>query len=96
MKRIELHHLAISDIKALAEYGALWFGVEHAALYHDELLKQFVLLSEHPEIGRRIEPSSLGMHRFAFGSHVIFYSIDDDRIVIRRVLHGHMDSLRHL
>ncbi len=96
MKRIELHPLAVADIEALAEYGALQFGVEQAALYHDELVRQFQLLSENPQIGRQVVAEQLDMHRFAFGSHIIFYTVDAGSIVIRRVLHGHLNMLRHL
>jgi toxin ParE1/3/4 len=96
MKRIELHQLAVADIEAVAEYGAIQFGVEHAALYHDELIKQFQLLAEHPRIGRQIEPGALGMHRFAFGLHIIVYSIEPGSVVIRRIIHGRMDVLRQL
>jgi plasmid stabilization system protein ParE len=35
-------------------------------------------------------------HRFGYGSYVIFYTVEDATLTIRRVLHGRMDVLRLL
>ena len=96
MRLIEFHPKSLIDIEDIATHGISKFGVEQAALYHDEMFKQFELLAEYPQLGRLIESNHLEIYRFGYGSHVILYSLKENKIVIRRILHGHMDILRHI
>lgn len=96
MHNIEFHPKSLIDIEDIAHHGIVKFGIEQAALYHDEMFKQFDLIAEYPQLGRLIEPNHLELYRFGYGSHVIFYFIQTDKIIIRRILHGHMDVLRHI
>jgi toxin ParE1/3/4 len=77
-------------------YGFLNFGETQAEKYFSELGDCFQFLSENPLICReRIEfkpPVRIHQH----GRHLIVYLIQDDRILIVRVLHQSMDILRHL
>lgn len=58
--------------------------------YADGLRRQFDLLATYPFIGRPVleRPTFL---RFGYGSHIVIYSVEQDRIVIRRVLHASTD-----
>jgi hypothetical protein len=40
--------------------------------------------------------TSISYLKFRAGEHVIFYRVDGDAIIIIRILHGRMDSTRHL
>ena len=96
MKRIELHAAAETDIIQIAEYGASQFGIKQAQFYHEEMIKQFELVAEYPQIGRTLKPLRSDLYRFGFGRHVIIYAVTPDTVEIRRILHDRMDILRHL
>jgi toxin ParE1/3/4 len=96
MRNIELENKALEDIEQLTLEGVIQFGIEQAALYYDELFKQFELLAEHPLLGRPVSDSHADLLRFGFGSHIIIFSAEGDTITIRRVLHGRVDLLSHL
>lgn len=96
MRRVELHRKASFDIELLSDFGVEKFGAEQAEIYQIKLFQQFKLLAEYPLIGRPLEGDHRGFYKFGYGSHQIIFSVDRDRIVIRRVLHASADILRHL
>lgn len=49
----------------------------------------------YPFIGRPIVERRSYL-RFGYGAHIIVYSVEPDRVVVRRVLHSSVDVLRHL
>ena len=95
MRRIELSPQARLDLEEIALFGITTFGYAQAEAYQDGLVRQFETLAEYPRIGLELKERR-GVHRFGYGSHVIFYSFDEDALVVRRVLHGRMDVLLHL
>lgn len=50
-----------------------------------------VLLGEHPGVGRHRDELGPGVMSFPSGSYVVFYTEQDDRVMILRILHGHRD-----
>jgi toxin ParE1/3/4 len=42
-------------------------------------------------MGRRAEDLRAGFFRFRYQSHMIFFTIEPNQIVIQRVLHARMD-----
>ncbi len=96
-RSIELSKRAQTDIRKVARYGALRFGSTQTNNYVHGLWQQFRTLAEFPGVGL-VTPSTRypGCRRFGYGSHLIIYSVEPDRIVIRRVLHAGSDILRHL
>ena len=95
MRRIELAPQARLDLEDIAHFGIVSFGYAQAEAYQDGLIQQFELLAVHSRIGLGLEERE-GAHRFGYGSHVIFFTLDADVLIVRRVLHGRMDVLRHL
>lgn len=75
-------------------YGFETVGPGKARLYKAELESVFRLLAEHPRMGRATDAVAPGVRRHEHESHVIFYEIQDDGILILAVLHGH--SVKHL
>jgi len=51
----------------------------------------FGVLAETPGIGRSAEDLKLTFFRFRYQSHMIFYTVEPNGIVIQRVLHARMD-----
>jgi toxin ParE1/3/4 len=55
----------------------------------DSITDRFLLLASHPHIGRaRDEDLRPGLRSFPVGEYVIIYRIEDDDVVILRVLRG--------
>jgi toxin ParE1/3/4 len=55
----------------------------------DSILDRFLLLASHPYLGRaRDEDLRPGIRSFPTGNYLILYRIQDDRVVILRVVHG--------
>jgi plasmid stabilization system protein ParE len=68
---------------------------EAAERFRVRMLETFQFLSDSPRIGKFYPvPGMRGMRvwRIAgFPKILVFYQIDEDRIIVRRILHGAMD-----
>ena len=90
MTGLEYSRRARSDLKEIAVYTTLRWGVEQAEKYTDELETACKLLTITPFLGRPAESLRAGLRRLEQGSHVIFYTTIEKRITIRRILHKAM------
>jgi toxin ParE1/3/4 len=87
---------AESDIQAIFLLSEENFGERQTDIYLDGLDRALRNLAETPRIGRTADDLRPGLFRFPYQSHMIFYTIEPDRIVIRRILHARMDFGSHL
>ena len=81
---------------AVEDLGAIWDHVAQdspaaADLLIDGFTATFELLRTSPFIGIATPELDPEMRRFPTGQYVEFYAVEEDRIVIRRVLHGARD-----
>jgi toxin ParE1/3/4 len=94
--RLRLSRLAQSDLAAIFAYGLENYGGLQAIAYSERIEVRFRQLLDHPKLGR-VEPD---LHRLIRSldcdSHRIHYSLDEDTIVIRRILHKSVDVKRWL
>ena len=96
MKNLQFSQQASHDIDEIYLYGLINFGEEQVDLYVSKMKNFLEMMRSNPEIGRldtRVNPA---IRRFDFESHVIFYDISDNDIIIVRILHGSMDFVNHL
>ena len=59
--------------------------------------KQFTLLSKSPRLGRipkEEELARLGYRYLVVDNYLIFYIVEEDAIIVHRILHGARDYLR--
>ena len=63
------------------------FGQSQADEYFDGLERTFALLADFPRIGTPADDLLVGLRRFRFKSHIIFYTEAADHIVVRQILH---------
>ena len=96
MADYRLSRRAATDLEAIAEFTINRFGIEQARRYRDELKACFENLAENPTIGRRAEQLANGLRRFEHRSHIVFYVLAEDGVLVVRVLHYRMDARRHL
>lgn len=96
MKNLQFSQQASHDIDEIYLYGLINFGEEQVDLYVSKMKNFLEMMRSNPEIGRldtRVNPA---IRRFDFESHVIFYDISNNDIIIVRILHGSMDFVNHL
>ena len=58
--------------------------------------KRAQILAENPDLGMAREILSKGLLSFPYESHILYYKKHARGIVIVRVLHQHMDPVKHL
>lgn len=84
------------DVIDIYVKGVTTFGVDQAERYHRELVATFELPAANPLMAReRSEfdpPVRLHPHR----SHMIVYVVEDEGVLMVRVLHGRQDWEQHL
>lgn len=86
--RYRLSQKAVVDLENILIEGILTFGELQALKYQDSFKKTFDLLAYMPILGRKSERSNTNEHRFLHGSHVIYYRIESDEIVIENIIYG--------
>ena len=96
MKRLELSRDADRDLERLLIWGTAQFGELAADRYHFSFQSTFDLLCRQPHAGARYEDAEGDLRVFRHKSHRVFYLVEDERILIARVLHSAMDAPRVL
>src|SRR5450755_1925160 len=81
---------ADSDLDDIWYYIATKSGsLDTADRLVDSITDRFYLLATHPNIGRaRDQDLRPGLRSFSVGSYIIIYRIEDEDVVILRVLRG--------
>ncbi len=49
--------------------------------------RTFELIAQFPGIGRRANKLKPGLHRYRYESNHIFFTVEDDHILIREIFH---------
>lgn len=91
-----LSRKADQDIADHYQYGIRRFGIAKARDYLLGLHDCFESLSINPKQGRVADELYVGLFKYSYGSHVIFYMVEDNSILVARVLGKKMDYPRHL
>ncbi len=84
---------ALEDLDSIWLYVATESGsIEAANRLIDSLTRRFLLLTQHPYMGRvRDEDFGPGSRSFAVGEYVVVYRVHEPNVLILRVVHGHRD-----
>ena len=96
MTRLVLRRRAKADIAEIWVYTADRWSIDQADAYNMSLEAAFDRLIVTPSLGIPCPEISEGYHRYRCGSHVIFYTLENDILRIGRVLHQSRDFRRHL
>jgi len=92
----KLSEAAATDIEAILTRSVLDFGVERTETYFQSLTHCLELLGDNPEMGSTVDDIRQGYRCFLHESHAIFYTHDEQDILIVRILHKRMDVVRSL
>lgn len=82
---------ADSDIVALYDFGARTYGLVAAAAYAAQLRDRFQFLAEFPRSVREREEVTPPVRIAPFRGHIIAYRIENEDVVVIRVLHHSAD-----
>ena len=92
--RLELSLRAQADLDAIRDYTVGQFGAAQAIAYLDAIEAAFRRLLAYPMMGTpALRPD---IRAFGCRQHQIYYALDDERILVVRVLHKAMDVERWL
>lgn len=82
---------ATNDLREIGRYTQNKWGKAQRRRYLDDLDEKFHFLAENPQMGRRCEKIREGYFRFEFMSHIVFYKLGSEGVLISRVLHRNRD-----
>ena len=83
--------IAAVDMQHIAEDGLIDFGEHHARKYTVKLLDMFDTLAAMPYLAQERQASFRVVRLIPCGAHNVVYVIEDEDVVILRVLHGLQD-----
>jgi len=87
---------ARADLLNIRKYTLKTWGKEQSAKYLHELNKTLQLLSDSPSIGIQRTDISLTTFSFPYASHIIYYTLDSDFLIVFAVLHKNMVPEKHI
>lgn len=88
--RIELSDDANGDVRAIHAYTGREHGKAQARRYITGLTARFQVIAAHPRIGRIYPEATPETWRTVYARHSIYYRVDEDVLLIVRVLHQRM------
>ena len=79
---------ALDDLDRVAASGALHFGLAQSEAYEQEFVAMLDTLADMPYLAPERQASQQTVRLMPCGSHNILYVIENDDVVVLRVLHG--------
>ena len=87
---------AAADIATIVRYTKREWGPKQARRYGDGLIKMLRLIADRPEIGRPIHNFPDRFMKVTYQSHHIYFVVEQQDVVIVRVMHQARDAPRHI
>lgn len=92
MRQLDIKAAARSDLRDIYQYSAAEFGIDAAESYLKGLRASFDRLLDHPFAGRVFTGVNPTVRVLIHRRHQVFYRLEDNLILIVRVLHVRRDS----
>ncbi|NJM50872.1 MAG: type II toxin-antitoxin system RelE/ParE family toxin [Sphingomonadales bacterium] len=96
MAKLRLTSDARADLADIDDWSFQIFGRDVADEYIYGLQQAFALLRKHPQAGQARPEIANDIRCLIHRSHRIFYSIENDLVLIRRVVHSKREAKRLL
>ncbi len=93
---LELSALAKDDLRDIAQYTFTRYGERQVDIYLQALYDGMELLTENPEIGHRRDDIPESYKSLVIEKHVLIFTVQDESIIIARILYQGPDMQRHL
>jgi len=94
--RYQFTDKAERDLESSIDYTAQEWGASQANTYLDGKESRAQLLAENPGLGTARETLFEGLLSFFYKSHILYYKKQARGTMIVRILHQHMDPVKHL
>ena len=94
--QFKLSPAAQSDVAEIWDFTAKNWGLDQAEAYIRRIKSAVLTIAEDHRLGRPCDHVRTGYWKYAVGSHILFYKVDQSGVDIVRILHAHMDFERHL
>jgi toxin ParE1/3/4 len=85
-RRYRLSNAADFDLERLYDWGIDHFGLKAADEYYDGLLQRLEQIAQAPLAWQAVDHIRAGYRRSVYGAHSIYYRIEEDGILIARVI----------
>ena len=79
---------ALSDLDHMAAAGAMRFGFLQSEIYEQQMVETFDRLAAMPYLAPERAAATSTVRLMPCGSHNILYVIENEDVLILRVLHG--------
>ena len=86
MAGFELTAAADQDFENIFAFGLDTFGVDQALSYQNGMKRRFDKLAEQPKLYPTVDHIRAGYRRSVYESHSIYYRIENQGVVIVRIL----------
>ncbi len=84
------------DLEGIIDCTYQQWGEQQVHTYLDGLEDRGQLLADNPDLGVKREGTFAGLLSFPYESHILYYLKQAHGITVVRVLHKHMDPVKHL
>jgi toxin ParE1/3/4 len=93
MTAFRLTNEAVKDLEDIWSYTKQTWSLEQADRYYNLIIEEIEFIASNPHLGRSVDNIMAGYKSTQVKSHIVYCKqIDDDRILIVRILHQRMDS----
>ena len=96
MARLRLSEAARNDLTEIRAYSLKEFGADVADAYFRGFSQSFALLRERPHAGAMQTDMQGSIRCLVHRRHRIFYLVDDDLVLIVRIIHHARNARREL
>ncbi|TDQ37012.1 type II toxin-antitoxin system RelE/ParE family toxin [Thiopseudomonas denitrificans] len=87
---------AQQDLTAIRRYTVQQWGQEQSRKYLEGMQSTIRLLAEFPAQGLARQDVDGGVFSFPYGSHMLYYRLEKNQLVVFAVLHQRMTPAGHL
>jgi toxin ParE1/3/4 len=95
MPQVTYSKRARLDLMGIARYTTDHWGLVQTRTYINILASACEELAKHPNLARNFAARP-GIRRFEVASHVVFFRVQRDGILVARILHKSMHAPKHL
>lgn len=92
MAKVSFSNAAVADLSAIDEYSLAQFGEEVGEAYMHGFDKAFALLTDYPLSGSEAPEYGKTYRCLMHRRHRIFYIVNNDAVLIVRILHHAVDA----
>lgn len=90
-RRIVFRKKASAELRAIADFTEERWGEQQAGDYVADLRARITSLGKFPMRFPEFGPDRPGLRKMRCGSHVVFYVVDHQTVIIARILHESQD-----